>query len=378
MWTAPAAQVRWTSRNTLTRSGLSEGRFKNRMLFTRQADLKPKPLFGATLPGSSKPKQPGLLYNFWLDLKFYGPIALSVLMVSYLAQSPQAIRHWESKAIFQPAACKPLQKLSSRYLRQGAIEGRFQEMTFVSADDKTRLKGWYFPSRGKDTILLAHGNKGAMDKRADIIEALVKAGYGVFVFDYRGYGNSRGKPSEYGLYQDFWGASRFVEQKLGVPVQQQVAMGESLGGGVVVGAMSRRARENNPMPFKAVILASTFTSIPEVFAAMKKRFGISERWFPLESKFTQRFTSVEGIQDIRSPIFFIHGLKDTDVPSWMADKLQEAVAPGVRTGKYLSKEGAHTGIFSLEPEAVIAELDKFLGWGQTTGRPLAEPSKTTS
>jgi fermentation-respiration switch protein FrsA (DUF1100 family) len=305
------------------------------------------------------------------EAKFYFPIATSLLMVSYVARGEEAIRKWETSAIFQPSRCTPLAKLTSPDIQAGVRAGHYRSYTFPSLDG-TQLKGWHFPAPAtskKETVVFAHGNKGAMSDWEPTIEALIKAGYGVFSFDYRGYGGSRGQATEEGVYQDFIAASKFVSDKLlhPVPITQQIAMGDSLGGAVVIGAISQQIRKSpsEPMPFKAIVLSSTFTSIPNVLSAMKKRFYIPQSWLPLENKIMQRFNSIEKIQDIQVPILFVHSKKDNDVPFRMQGELMNQVTPGVRIDKYLLEDSDHS-CAKYRAEPIVGKIDEFLGYKSST------------
>ena len=83
----------------------------------------------------------------------------------------------------------------------GAELGRpFEDVTFSSSDG-VELHGWFFPAsassaRGSLAILICHGNAGNICHRLEMCEVLLETGAGVFLFDYRGYGRSAGRPSD--------------------------------------------------------------------------------------------------------------------------------------------------------------------------------------
>ena len=77
------------------------------------------------------------------------------------------------------------------------------EDVWFSAEDGTRLFGWYVAARRPSPVMLwCHGNAGNIIHRLENLMALYDTGLSVFLFDYRGYGRSEGTPSEQGLYQD--------------------------------------------------------------------------------------------------------------------------------------------------------------------------------
>ena len=84
----------------------------------------------------------------------------------------------------------------------------FEDVRF-QARDGVRLHGWYVEPPGPDrpVLLWAHGNAGNLSHRARNIAMIhTELRAGVFLFDYRGFGRSQGKPGESGLYEDARGA----------------------------------------------------------------------------------------------------------------------------------------------------------------------------
>ena len=78
----------------------------------------------------------------------------------------------------------------------------YKDVRFVASDGE-KLHGWFFPLKGEEPVILfCHGNAGNMSHRIDNVRLLLEQKVQVFIFDYRGYGKSTGKPSEAGLYLD--------------------------------------------------------------------------------------------------------------------------------------------------------------------------------
>ena len=81
---------------------------------------------------------------------------------------------------------------------------RHQDVVF-QAEDGTRLHGWWIRTDREPAVahvLLAHGNAGNIGDRVLHAKLLTDAGLDVFLFDYRGYGRSEGRPDEEGTYRD--------------------------------------------------------------------------------------------------------------------------------------------------------------------------------
>ena len=85
-----------------------------------------------------------------------------------------------------------------------------EEVWFQSGDG-TKLFGWYVEAHADRPIILwCHGNADNIINRLENLKLLYQLGLSVFLFDYRGYGRSQGRPSEEGLYQDALGAHDYL------------------------------------------------------------------------------------------------------------------------------------------------------------------------
>ncbi len=191
-----------------------------------------------------------------------------------------------------------------------------ENIIFNSLDGK-KLNGWYVkPKDGKPTILFSHGNGGNICYFFDMLIPVAEKGYGVFIYDYRGYGNSEGFPYENGLYNDLRSAKKFLNTEKETPDKDIILWGLSLGGAVT----SKIANEGD---FKAVILQNTFTSIKDVGKyTLKKvtKIKVSEHFVSL-IPFFQNFNTNDRIDKITEPLLIIHSVYDEMIPYTMSAKL---------------------------------------------------------
>src|SRR2546426_10468027 len=114
--------------------------------------------------------------------------------------------------------------------------GRPFEEVDLTTSDHVRLHGWFFPAdagaaRARLVFLLLHGNAGNICHRLEFCRAWLGLGVNIFLFDYRGYGCSAGRPSESGTYLDAQAAYQWLQRK-GFAPAAIIALGKSLGGGV--------------------------------------------------------------------------------------------------------------------------------------------------
>jgi fermentation-respiration switch protein FrsA (DUF1100 family) len=189
----------------------------------------------------------------------------------------------------------------------------FEDVWFEAADG-TKLHGWFVPHPNpKRAILYCHGNGEHIAFNAELAAHLRdKLHASVFLFDYRGYGRSEGRPNEAGCIADGRAAQQWLAKQMGIKPSDIVLMGRSLGGGVAVAL----AAENGAA---ALVLENTFPTMPDVAA-------VHYPWLPVRWVMDNRYDSLTRIKKYRGPLIQAHGADDTIVPMRLARRLFE-VAP---------------------------------------------------
>ncbi len=176
------------------------------------------------------------------------------------------------------------------------------EDVFFQSGEGTPLHGWYVPCKTpRGVVLFCHGNAGNITHREEIIRRLRDvSGVTVFIFDYRGYGRSEGKPSGQGVLDDARVARAWLARREGIAEDRLILMGESLGGAVAVDLAAEKGA-------RGLILESTFTSLADVGA-------YHYPWLPVRVFLRTRLDSLGKIKNYRGPLFQSHGDADTIVP----------------------------------------------------------------
>jgi pimeloyl-ACP methyl ester carboxylesterase len=179
------------------------------------------------------------------------------------------------------------------------LHREFADVRFKAVDG-IELHGWFFPAdtnspRARIAFLICHGNGGNISHRLDLCAALLETGASVFLFDYRGYGQSRGRPGEEGTYRDAQAAHAWLRQK-GFPGEHIIAFGESLGGGVVSELALRET-------LGGIVLQSTFTSIPDIGAELYP-------WLPVRWLSTIKYDTRRKLPRIKVPVLVLHSRGD--------------------------------------------------------------------
>ncbi|MEC9094005.1 MAG: alpha/beta hydrolase [Planctomycetota bacterium] len=188
-----------------------------------------------------------------------------------------------------------------------ALSRNGQPVEFKS-EDGTKLDGLFFPSKQpKHIILFCHGNSGNLGFRAPRMSALQKRhAVSIFIFDYRGYGRSQGKPTISGVLADGRAAVRKAAELADVSPSEVIIMGRSLGGAVAV-QLAQQFKS------KALIIESSFTSFTDIAKHHARLFSWLTRKNDLDSE--------SVIQDYHGKVLISHGTQDWIVPFEQGQRL---------------------------------------------------------
>lgn len=199
---------------------------------------------------------------------------------------------------------RPATGMSQWYTIDSILNIKREEFYFKSRSGE-KLHGWLFRVPGTSRIAVVHhGNAGNLTNRLFLAKNLIEAGTSVFLYDYRGYGLSGGQPTLSGLSEDGLSAHDFVNRRLGFPAESIIVYGESIGSAVACRVAAAR-------PNAALILQSGICCLPQV--ARDKMIFLQA--YPIWVFPQPHFDNLAIIKQLREPVLFLHGEKDTLV-SW--------------------------------------------------------------
>lgn len=218
------------------------------------------------------------------------------------------------------------------------------EEHWIDTPDGEQLHAWY--CRAKDpraSGVFCHGNTGNLTISAAIIPHLLNAGLSVLFFDYRGFGRSTGRASINGVVADGITAARFHET-IRPKDRPSVLYGFSLGGAIAAQVIRRH-------PFDALILQSTFTSLPELTRVLFPRL-------PMHLFAGNVFDTLKVVRNLNVPLLVLHGTDDEVIPCWMAHELFGACSGKKRMH---CVEGAlHKDLYERDPDSLIFQISEFI------------------
>lgn len=247
----------------------------------------------------------------------------------------------ESRLIYFPG---PERKLLAPPAHLGLPVQRVQ----FEAEDGIRLVSWVIPAEAGGQglwLLICHGNAGNLSQfgRPDHYAGLRQLGLNQLAFDYRGYGESEGAPSEEGVYKDASAAYRYLREQLGVGPERIVIFGHSLGSAVAVDLAGR-------VPNAGLILEGALTSVIERGAELYPFIPV--RWIG-----RSRFASIDKISRVTVPKLFIHAKGDEVIPIAHGRRLYEA-APPPKT--FVELTGGHGDAFDLDSARYFGAIRHFI------------------
>ena len=190
---------------------------------------------------------------------------------------------------------------------------RAEDVTFPT-DDGVTLHGWFVPAASapaRFTMIVFNGNAGNRGFRARLAATLATHDVATLLFDYRGYGDNAGSPSEDGLARDARATRAWVTTRTDIDTSRLVFFGESLGAAVAL----RLATETPPF---ALVLRSPFTTLTDI--------GRHHYPFlPVRWMLRDRYPSLERVVGISCPTLVIAGDRDSIIPIEQSRRLYAAI-----------------------------------------------------
>jgi dipeptidyl aminopeptidase/acylaminoacyl peptidase len=232
------------------------------------------------------------------------------------------------------------------------------ESVWFHSADGTRLHGWFIPAGGPalveriPTILHVHGNAGNIESHVGFTEYLPAAGFNLFIFDYRGYGQSEGHARRRGpLIADSRAALDAALARSDVNPSRVGLYAQSLGGAIGLNVMAQRPE------IKAAVIESSFASWRDMAASAvggKKPGPISRLVASVLIRDDHR--ADDAVARIDRPILLIHGTDDSVIPVTHSRRLAEA-GPTAQLVEIAG--GDHNSLRWTNPEVEQLTIDFF-------------------
>ena len=216
----------------------------------------------------------------------------------------------------------------------------FEDISLTTSDG-VELHAWFLPG-GERALLFSHGNGGTIENVLPIAKAFREMGVAVLMYDYRGYGSSRGKPSEEGTYLDAETAFDWLLAR-GFAADHITVYGHSLGGAVSIALATRR-------PVSKLIVENTFSSLADIGAK-------AYPWLPVRQLSRIDYDSTARAPGVNAKTLVIHSIQDQLIPIAMGRRLFDALS-GEK--QFLETSGGHNDGGFLLDRASLTTVEGFL------------------
>ncbi len=243
------------------------------------------------------------------------------------------IRFFEQKSLYYPFSAVEITPKDI---------GLDYEDVHIATKDGVDIHGWFIPAKEPEgALLFSHGNGGNISHRLEKLQMLHELNLDILIYDYRGYGKSRGKPSEQGLYLDAQVTLDYLIHEKRYEPDHIIAYGESLGGAVAIQLAAGTE-------LGGLIIEGSFSSIKD----------IARHYFPYIPSFIYktRFDSVRKIRDIPVPKLIVHSIDDEVIPFKYGVALFEAAA---EPKKFVILKGGHNDAFLVSRDLYLPEIQAF-------------------
>lgn len=232
---------------------------------------------------------------------------LALLSTIIIPAMPQFIYNFIERQTFY----SPVKSCSKELIKDDALRGQLKGNLINIVDDRGKpqeLYAWHIPAckkREMPTIVFSHGRNTNISHYEDYLKALSDEGFGIFIYDYPGYGKSPGRVSLENCYKAGVGA---VQHLIGenVPLEKQIIMGYSLGTHITSHIAETIAK--NPEAFKAalpetmsqnltprgVVLLNSFPNLKDAFDHKIKAVAKQKPYLP--EKFLHKIFNSQNIR----------------------------------------------------------------------------------
>jgi hypothetical protein len=225
-----------------------------------------------------------------------------------------------------------------------AAAGYYYEDVWLQTADGVRLHGWFIPAKdARATLLFFHGNASNISHLMLEVTSFHAMGLNTLLIDYRGYGQSEGQPNEAGTYRDAAAAWRYLTEERQIPAAEIIVVGRSLGGGVAAWV----AETYSP---RALVLESTFTSLPDVGAQ-------SYPLLPVRLLSRNHYPTIERLPRLTLPVLILHSRDDDIIPFSHGQQLYAAAR---EPKSFVAMRGNHNAGFQISSRLYRDAWETFL------------------
>lgn len=229
-------------------------------------------------------------------------------------------------------------------LDHGALSGRKYSRFRFGHEFSMDLEGIWLPQSSHITALFIHGNRHNLTKFGDHYDLFRELGISCLSFDFPGYGNSIGSPSEPALYASARAAYSWLRHERQISPNSLIIYGCSLGGAVAL-ELARHCEA------ACLITESTFTNSHDMARHLYP-------FLPIHRLLPKRFENDMKVASVRTPHLLLHGERDPLVPVSMARTLYDLAAQPKQL--CIVPGATHTDALAIGGHTLTKDIGEFI------------------
>jgi hypothetical protein len=224
---------------------------------------------------------------------------------------------------------------------------KFEEV-FVETKDSNKLCCWYVAAENtsETTLIYNHGNAENISTALPHAAAIAsKLNANLFIYDYRGYAKSEGRPSTVTFYDDCDSIYAYLSSRPDLKNNKFIIYGRSLGGAAAIHMASK-------YPCSRLITEATFVSVPRHIWFNPVLFI----FYPFVREYLPSSAKAAGV---KAPWLIIHGGRDGVISVKNAYALNELDITAKRS-LYIVEEASHNNVMALRGNEYLDRVFDFV------------------
>ncbi|AOY78318.1 alpha/beta hydrolase [Clostridium formicaceticum] len=255
-------------------------------------------------------------------------------------------------------------EIEAARINKTLFENLYKEEITIKSPYGYSLHGLYFPTKeAKNTIILCHGITYTLFGCVKYMDLYLKRGFNILLYDHRNHGKSGGNTTTYGFYEKYdlkawtdWIFQKHNHQcKIGIH-------GESMGAAIALQHAEIDARASfyvADCPYDTLFDILKYRLKKEYHLPSFPFLQIANFFYKLKTKSSFYDVSPRSaLKKVVTPIFFIHGLEDSYIPSSMTVTMYN-IKKGAKK-LYLAPNAGHVKAYWHNRQEYNTLLGEFL------------------
>ncbi|MEF8795082.1 MAG: alpha/beta fold hydrolase [Salinivenus sp.] len=221
------------------------------------------------------------------------------------------------------------------------LEGVDLSTSFVSVTDSQSVNAWHLTQPdARATVLFFGGNGFYLVQSRSHLRALTRPSANAFLWDYRGYGRSDGEPSVAAFRQDALTIYDHLVEERGVPPDQLLVWGHSLGSFLATHVAAERS-------VAGLVLENPATNVDDWVDNLIPWYVRLFLGVDVDPAL-QEESNVERLRTLSVPLLVVGGAADNVTDPAMARRLYEEAGTDQKD-LVVVEDGEHNGLHDTPP-----------------------------